>query len=77
MMMQHIQIKQEEEKWSLHQYSFLTGSRKTLPLSCRSEDWIKTPTQSSRRIPPVVKATVRLFPSRTDLPQIIYFHTAF
>jgi len=30
-----------EEKWSLHQYNFLGGSRKTVPLSCRSEDWIK------------------------------------
>jgi len=29
-----------EEKWSLHQYNFLAGSRKTVPLACRSKDWI-------------------------------------
>ena len=28
-------------KGSLHQYNFLAGSRKTVPLACRSEDWIK------------------------------------
>jgi hypothetical protein len=38
------------EKWSLHQYSFLAGSRKTVPLARRSEDWIKIPKQSSRRL---------------------------
>jgi len=65
-----------EEKWGLHQYNFLAGSRKTVPLACRSEDWIKTPTQSSRRLPPVVKATVRIFSSRTDLPESLAFHTA-
>ena len=36
-----------EEKWSLRQYNFLAGSRKTVPLACRSEVWIKSPTQSS------------------------------
>jgi len=30
--------------------NFLAGSRKTVPLACRSEDWIKIPTQSSRRL---------------------------
>jgi len=64
-----------EEKWMLHQYNFLAGSRKTVPLAC-SEDWIKIPTQSSRRLPPVVKATVRIFSSRIDLPQSLSFHTA-
>ena len=29
-----------EEKWSLDQYNFLAGSRKTVPLACRSKDWI-------------------------------------
>jgi len=29
-----------EEKVDLHQYNFLAGSRKTVPLACRSEDWI-------------------------------------
>ena len=48
--MQYIRTRQEEEKWSLHQYNFLAGSRKTLPLACRSEDWIKIPKQSSRRL---------------------------
>jgi len=76
MMMQYIRTKQEEEKWSLHQYNFLAGSRKTVPLACRSEDWIKIPKQSSRRLPPVVKATVRIFSSRTVLPQSFSFHAA-
>jgi len=26
---------QAEKKWSLHQYNFLAGSRKTVPLACR------------------------------------------
>jgi len=39
-MMQNIQTKQVEENWSLHQYNFLAGSRKTVPLACRSEGWI-------------------------------------
>jgi len=50
MMMQYIRTKQAEEKWSLHQYSFLAVSRKTIPLARRSEDHIKIPTQSSRRL---------------------------
>ena len=29
-MMQNIHTKQEEEKWSLYQYNFLAGSRKTV-----------------------------------------------
>ena len=58
------------------EYNFLTGSCKTVPLVCRSEDWIKIPTQNSSRLPPVVKATVRIFSSRTDLPQSLSFHTA-
>jgi len=29
-----------EEKWNLHQYDFLAGSHKTVPLACHSEDWI-------------------------------------
>jgi hypothetical protein len=29
MMMQYIRTKQAEENWSLHQYNFLAGSRKT------------------------------------------------
>jgi len=40
MMMQNIQAKQADEKWSLRQYSFLEDSRKTVPLACRSEDWM-------------------------------------
>jgi len=76
MMMQYIQTKQVEEEWSLHRYNFLAGSRKTVPLACRSEDWAKSQTQSSRRLPLVVKATVGKFSSRTDLPQSLSFHTA-
>ena len=67
---------QSDQKWILHQYNFLAGSRKTVPLACRSEDWIKIRTQSSRRLTPVVKATVRIFSSRNDLPQSLSFHTA-
>jgi hypothetical protein len=48
--MQYIRTKQAEEKWSLHQYNFLAGSRKIVPLGFRSEYWIKIPTQSSRRL---------------------------
>jgi hypothetical protein len=73
---QYIRTKQAEEKLSVHQYNFLAGSRKTVPLACRSEDCINIPTQSSRRLPPVVKATVRIFSSRIDLPQSLSFHTA-
>jgi hypothetical protein len=40
-MMQYIQTKQAEERWSLHPYNFLAGSRKTVPHACRSEDWKK------------------------------------
>ena len=65
-----------KEKWSLYQYNFLAGSRITVPLACHLEDRIKIPTQSSRRLPPVVKATVRIFSSGTDLPQSLSFHTA-
>jgi hypothetical protein len=36
--MQYIRTKQAEEKWSPDQYDFLAGSRKTVPLACRSED---------------------------------------
>jgi hypothetical protein len=43
MMMQYIRTKQAEKKWSLHQYNFLESSRKTIPLACRSEDWINIP----------------------------------
>ena len=50
MMMQYIRTKEAEENWSLHQYIFLAGSRKTVPLACRSGDWIKIPMQSSRRL---------------------------
>jgi len=32
-----------EETWNLHQYNFIAGSRKTVPLACRSEDWIQIP----------------------------------
>jgi len=67
---------QAEENWSLHQYNFLADSRKTVPLACRSEDWIKIPKQRSRRLPPMVRVTVRIFSSRTDLPQSLSFHTA-
>jgi len=48
--MQYIRTKQAEEKWSLHQYNFIAGCRKTIPLACRSQDRIKIPTQSSRRL---------------------------
>jgi len=41
LMTQNIRTKQAEEKWSLHQCNFLAGSRKTVTLACRSEDWIK------------------------------------
>ena len=75
--MQYIRTKQAEENWNLHLYNFLAGRRKTVPLACRSEDWIKTPTPSCRWLPPVVKATVRIFSSRTDLPQSLPFHTAY
>jgi hypothetical protein len=37
-MMQNVQTKQAEEKWILHQFNFLEGSRKTVPLACRSVD---------------------------------------
>ena len=67
---------QAEENWSLHQYNFLADSRKTVPLACRSEDWIKIQTQSSRRLPLGVIATFRIFSSRTDLSQSLSFHTA-
>jgi hypothetical protein len=40
MTMQNIRTRHEEEKWSLHQFNFLAGSRKTVQLACRSEDWI-------------------------------------
>ena len=42
MMMQNVQTKQAEEKWSLHLYNFLGGSRKTVSLACPSEDWVKS-----------------------------------
>jgi len=76
MMMQYIRTKQAEEKQSLHQYNFLAGSCKTVPLARRSKDWIKFPKLSSRRLPPVVKRTVRIFSSRTELTQSLYFLTA-
>jgi hypothetical protein len=76
MMMQYIRTKQAEEKWSLHQYNILAGSPKTVPIACRLEDWIQIPAHSSSRLPPMVKATVRIFSSRTDLPQSPSFHTA-
>jgi hypothetical protein len=60
-MMQYIRTKQAEEKWSLHQYNFLAGSCKTVPLACRSKDLIKIPTLSSRRLPPVVKGQSEYF----------------
>jgi len=65
MIMQYIRTKQAEEKWSWHQYNFLAGSRKTVPLAYRSADCIKIPTQSSRTLPPVLEATVRIFSTRT------------
>ena len=49
------------------------GSCKTVPLAFLSEDWIRIPKQSSRRLPPVVKAAVQIFSSRTDLPQSLFF----
>ena len=73
MMMQNIRTKQSEEKGSLHQYNYLAGRRKTVPLACRSGDWIESPTQSIRWLPPVVNATVRIFSSRTDSPQSLSF----
>ena len=75
-MTQNIRTKQAEEKWSLRQHNFLAGSRKTVPLACRSEDWIYSPTQRSRWLPPVVKATVRILSSKNDLLQSLSFHTA-
>ena len=39
-MMQNIRTKQAVENRSLRQYNFLAGSRETVPLACRSEDWI-------------------------------------
>jgi len=44
--MKYIRTKQAEENWSLRQYNFLAGSRKTFPLACRSEDLIKILTQA-------------------------------
>ena len=44
MMMQNVQTKQAEENWNLHQYNFLADSRKTVPLACRSENWIQIAT---------------------------------
>ena len=75
-MMQYIRTKQAEENWSMHQYNFVAGSLKTVPLVCRLEDSIKIPTQLSRTFLPMVKATVRIFSSATDLPQSLSFHTA-
>ena len=66
MTMQYIRTKQAEENWSLRQYNFLAGSRKTVPLANHSKDWTKIPTKSSLRLSPAVKATVRIFSSRTD-----------
>jgi hypothetical protein len=40
MMMMNIQAKQAEEECSLHQYIFVKGSRKIVPLACRSQNWI-------------------------------------
>lgn len=31
---------QTKEIWNLRQYNFLAGGRKTVPLTCRSHDWI-------------------------------------
>jgi hypothetical protein len=36
-----IRTKEAEKNWSLHQCNFLAGSRKTVPLAFRSEDWIQ------------------------------------
>ena len=73
--MQYIRTRQAEEKWSLHQYTFLASSCKcSTRLSFGRLD--KHSKQNSRRLPPVVKATVRIFSSRTDLPQSCSFHTA-
>ena len=45
--MQNIQTKEAEEKWSLHQFNVLAGSRKTVALAaCPSVDRI-CQTQSS------------------------------
>jgi len=76
LIMQNIRAKQAEEKWNLNQYTFLAGRCKIVPLACRLEDWVYIPTQSSRWLPPVVKATVRIFSSRTGLRQSFSFHTA-
>ena len=73
MKMQYIRTKQAEEKWSLHQYNFLAGSCKTVPLACHSKEWIKIPTLNIRRLPPAVKRTVRIFSSRTDWTQESFF----
>ena len=62
------------QKCSLHQYNFLAGSCKTIPLACRSKDWIKIQTLSSRWLPPVVKGKVGIFFSRTDLTHSLSFH---
>jgi len=37
-MMKYIRTGRAEETWSLHQYNFLAGSHKTVPLASRSED---------------------------------------
>ena len=77
MMMLYIKTKQAEEKSSPHQYNFLAGNRKTVPFACRLQDCIKILTKISRRLPPVVKATVRILSSKTDLSQSLSFHTAY
>jgi hypothetical protein len=69
MMMQYIRTKPAEEKWSLHQYNFLADGGKAVPHTCHLEDWIKIPTQTVADFRMKVKATVRIFSSRTDLPQ--------
>jgi len=36
--MMNIQAKQAEKVWSLYQYVFLKGIRKTVPPACRSQN---------------------------------------
>jgi len=66
LMMQNIRTKQAEENWSLLQYSFLAGSRKIVPLACRSKGWIYEGVSKSPRTMLITRKSliVHEFPAR-------------
>jgi hypothetical protein len=66
MLMQNVQTKQAEEKWSLHQFNFLEGSRKTSTRVSFGRLDTK-PSASSYRLPLVVTATVHFLQELTSL----------